>query len=143
MIGFILGFQIPVVVLGRSSVEAWYTTALDIEEVLSGVVDSDVHLLWLMLLSPLIRWIGVYWIGFCVVWVCQAGFGMLILSSTLMLDFVLSWQLGWAGLGLGMGGIPQGCPLSMMFVALYLYLPWCGYLGAQEGVQPQVYADNL
>ena len=29
---------------GRSSVEAWYTTALDIEEVLSGVVDSDVHL---------------------------------------------------------------------------------------------------
>ena len=29
---------------GRSSVEAWYTTALDIEEVLSGVVESDVHL---------------------------------------------------------------------------------------------------
>ena len=29
---------------GRSSVEAWYTTALDIEEVLSGAVDSDVHL---------------------------------------------------------------------------------------------------
>ena len=29
---------------GRSSVEAWYTTSLDIEEVLSGVVDSDVHL---------------------------------------------------------------------------------------------------
>ena len=29
---------------GRSSVEAWYTTALDIEEFLSGVVDSDVHI---------------------------------------------------------------------------------------------------
>ena len=29
---------------GRSSVEAWYTTALDIEEVLSGIVESDVHL---------------------------------------------------------------------------------------------------
>ena len=29
---------------GRSSVEAWYTTAHDIEEVLSGAVDSDVHL---------------------------------------------------------------------------------------------------
>ena len=28
---------------GRSSVEAWFTTALDIEEVLSGVVQSDVH----------------------------------------------------------------------------------------------------
>ena len=29
---------------GRSSVEAWYTTGLDIEEVLSGIVDYDVHL---------------------------------------------------------------------------------------------------
>ena len=29
---------------GRSSLEAWYSTALDIEEVLSGIVDSDVHL---------------------------------------------------------------------------------------------------
>ena len=29
---------------GRSSVEAWFTIALDIEKVLSGVVDSDVHL---------------------------------------------------------------------------------------------------
>ena len=28
---------------GRSSVEAWFTTALDIEEVLSGVVQNDVH----------------------------------------------------------------------------------------------------
>ena len=29
---------------GCSSVEAWYSTALDIEEVLSGAADSDVHL---------------------------------------------------------------------------------------------------
>ena len=28
---------------GRSSVEAWYSTALDIEMVLSGAVDSDAH----------------------------------------------------------------------------------------------------
>ena len=29
---------------GKSSVEAWFSTALDIEEVLSGAVDSHVHL---------------------------------------------------------------------------------------------------
>ena len=29
---------------GRGSVEAWYSTSLDIEEVLSGATDSDVHL---------------------------------------------------------------------------------------------------
>ena len=40
------------------------------------------------------------------------------------------------------GGIHQGCPLSMMFIVA-LYLPWCRYLSAQVGVQPQLYADNL
>ena len=29
---------------GRGSVESWYATALDIEEVLTGATDSDVHL---------------------------------------------------------------------------------------------------
>ena len=40
------------------------------------------------------------------------------------------------------GGIPQGCPMSMMFIVA-LYLPWCRYLAAQEGVQPQLCAVNL
>ena len=40
------------------------------------------------------------------------------------------------------GGIPQGCPLSMMFVVA-LCLPWCRCLSAQVGVRPQLYADNL
>ena len=40
------------------------------------------------------------------------------------------------------GGIPQGCPLSMMFIVA-LYLPWCRYLSPQVGVRPQLYADNL
>ena len=30
----------------------------------------------------------------------------------------------------------------MMFIVA-LYLPWCRYLGAQCGVSPQLYADNL
>ena len=30
---------------GRGSVEAWYTSSVDIEEVLNGAADSDVHLL--------------------------------------------------------------------------------------------------
>ena len=40
------------------------------------------------------------------------------------------------------GGIPQGCPLSMTFVVA-LYLPWCRYLSDEEGVQPQLHADDL
>ena len=30
------------------------------------------------------------------------------------------------------GGIPQGCPLSMMFIVA-LHLPWCRYFAAQVG----------
>ena len=40
---------------GRGSVDAWYATALDIEEVLTGAADSHVHLLLLMSSSRLIR----------------------------------------------------------------------------------------
>ena len=40
------------------------------------------------------------------------------------------------------GGIPQGSPLSMMFIVA-LYLPLCRYLSAQVGVRPQLHADNL
>ena len=50
-----------------------------------------------------------------------------------------------AGLGVPWtrdGGIPQGCPLSMMFIVA-LYLPWCRYLQELPNVTPQWYADNL
>ena len=30
----------------------------------------------------------------------------------------------------------------MMFIVAF-YLPWCRYLSAQAGVQPQLYSDNL
>ena len=40
------------------------------------------------------------------------------------------------------GCIPQGCPLSMMFIVAFFFL-WCKYSGSQVGVQPQLYADNL
>ena len=80
---------------GRSSIQAWFTTALDIEEVLSGVVQDDVHIFFLlMLLSLLVLLIVAFWIGCLVVWVCQAGLGMLILSIILRFVFGLSLRLG-------------------------------------------------
>ena len=54
----------------------------------------------------------------------------------------LSWLLVLVSLGIGMGGIPQGCPLSMVF-AVALYVPWCLCLEVMPGIQPQLYADNL
>ena len=108
---------------GRSSVEAWHTTAFDIEEVLSGIVESDVHLFVANVIKPfdtvdrgvfdwVLRSLGLP------AWFRHAYFEC---HSHVRLGFKLA-----AGLGqpcTGDGGIPQGCPLSMMFiVALYLLL---------------------
>ena len=62
----------------------------------------------------------------------------------IVLMFVCGFKLA-SGLGEPWtrdGGIPQGCPMSMMFIVA-LYLPWCRYLAAQEGVQPQLCPVNL
>ena len=106
---------------GRGSVEAWYTSALDFEEVLTGAADSDVHLF----VADVIK-----------------SFDMV---DRAILDRVLSLGLlAWFRIphfeyhahvrfrfklasGLGEpwtrdGGIPQGCPLSMMFIVA-LYFP--------------------
>ena len=59
-----------------------------------------------------------------------------------MFVFVLSLLLAVVNLGLEMEVFLRGCPLSMIFIVA-LYLPWCRYLGAQCGVSPQGYDDNL
>ena len=46
---------------GRSSVEAWYSTSIDIEEAISGIVDDDVHVLLLTLSNLLILLIVTFW----------------------------------------------------------------------------------
>ena len=96
---------------GRSSVGAWKTTALDIEEVLSGAVDSDNHLFVADVISHSTLLIVASWIGFKEVWGCLLGSGMLTLS--IMSGCGLDLLLVWVSPRLVMGGIPQGCPLSM------------------------------
>ena len=38
-------------------------------------------------------------------------------------------------------GLPQGCPLSMIFTVA-LYLPWCKSLEAIGGIKPHLYVDD-
>ena len=49
---------------GRGSVEAWCTSALENEEVLTGATDSDVHLSVADGIKSFDTMIGVSWIGF-------------------------------------------------------------------------------
>ena len=116
--------------------------ALDIEEVLAGATDSGVHLFVAdviksfdtvdrSVLDGVLSSLGL--LG----WFHRAHFEY---HAHVRLRFKLASGLGepWTR----DGGIPQGCPLSMMFIVA-LYLPWCRYVAAQEVVQPQLYADNL
>ena len=127
---------------GRGSVDAWYSTALDFEEVLSGLSESHVHVFVAAVvksfdtvdrgvLDLVLGRLGL------LVWFRWVYFGY---HANVPLRFMLACGLGspWTG----DGGIPQGCPLSMIFIVA-LYLPWCRALESIPGVRPQLYADNL
>ena len=127
---------------GTGSVEAWCTTALDIEEVLAGAADSHVHLF----VADVIKSFDTVDRGIldCVssslglpAWFRHAYFEY---HAHVRLRFKLASGLGepWTRDGC----IPQGCPLSMIFIVA-LYVPWCRHLSDQVGVEPQLYADNL
>ena len=127
---------------GRSSVEAWYTTALDIEESLSGIVDSDVRIFVAdviqsfdtvdrVVLDCVLSSLGLP------AWFRHVYFEY---HAHVRLRFKLACGLGT--LWTRDGRIPQECPLSMIFIVA-LYLPWCKYLHALDGVEPQLQADNL
>ena len=62
---------------GRGSVEAWYTSALDIEEVLAGAADSHVHLFVADVIKSFDTVDRVFWIVSCLVLGFLAGFVML------------------------------------------------------------------
>ena len=127
---------------GRGSVEAWYTSALDIEEVLIGATDSDVHLF----VADVIKSFDTVDRGILERVLSSLGLlgwfrnGYFEYHAHVRLRFKLASGLGepWSL----DGGIPQGCPLSMMFIVA-LHLPWCQYLAAHEEAQPQLYADDL
>ena len=107
---------------GRSSVDAWFSSALDIEECLSGGVDSDIHLFIAdvvksfdtvdrSVLDRVLSSLGLP------DWFRHAYFQY---HAGVRLRFKLA-----AGLGESWtrdGGIPQECPLSMMFIVALICL---------------------
>ena len=126
---------------GRSSVEAWYSTA-DLEESLSGALDSDIHIS----VADVIKSFDTVDRGMLDYVLSRLGLPgwfrhvYFEYHARVRIRFKLSCGLGqsWTRVG----GIPQGCPLSMVFIVA-LCLPWCRHLEAFRGVKPQVYADNL
>ena len=127
---------------GLSSVEAWFSTALDIEEVLSGTGGDQLH----VMVADVIKSFDTVdrSILDCTLgrlglpdWFRKVYFSF---HSQVRLRFKLAAGLGepWCR----DGGIPQGCPLSMVFIVA-LFVPWCRHLESLPDVKPQFYADSL
>ena len=126
---------------GLSSVEAWFSAALDVEEVLAGIGSDQLHIMVADVIKSFdtvdrsILDCALVRLGLPA-WFRKVYFSF---HSQVRLRFKLAAGLGepwcWDG------GIPQGCPLSIFIVALYV--PWCRRLEAMPAVRPQLYADNL
>ena len=127
---------------GLSSVEAWFSTALDIEDVLSGTGGDQLH----VMVADVIKSFDTVDRS-----ILDCALGRLGLPgwfrkvyfefhSQVRLRFKLAAGLGepWCR----DGGIPQGCPLSMVFIVA-LHVPWCRHLESLPDLKPQLYADNL
>ena len=127
---------------GLSSAEAWFSTALEIEEVGAGTGGDQLHVMVAnvnksfdtvdrSVLDCVLGRLGLP------DWFRRAYFSF---HSHVRLRFKLAAGLGepWCR----DGGIPQGCPPSMVFIVA-LYVPWCRHLEALPDVKPQLYADNL
>ena len=127
---------------GIFSVEAWFSTALDIEEVLSGTGGGQLH----VIVADVIKSFDTVdrSILDCALgrlglpdWFRKVYFSF---HSQVRLQFKLVAVLGepWCR----DGGIPQGCPLSMVFTVAR-YVPWCRHLDALPSVELQLYGRQI
>ena len=106
---------------GLSSVEAWFSTALDIEEVLSGSGGDQLH----VMVADVIKSFDT---GDRSILDCALGrLGLLDWFRRVYFSFRrqvrLRFKLATAGLGelwCRDGGIPQGCPLSWFSLLLFM-----------------------
>ena len=128
---------------GRSSVEAWYSTALDIEESLSGVLDSDVHIF----VADVVKSFDTVDRGILDYILSQLGLpgwfrhAYFEYHAHVRLRFKLSCGLGQ--LWTRDGGIPQRLPSQHDFYCSPFIFPGVDTLSPLGGVKPHLYADNL
>ena len=122
---------------GVSSVDAWYATSIDIEEVLSQARHSDFHIF----VADVVKSFDTVDRD-----ILDCALGRLGLPAwfrrvyfSFHRDVRLRFKLA-TGLGVAWkrdGSILQGCPLSVIFI-IALYTPWCRYLGSFAAISPLV-----
>ena len=125
-----------------SSVDAWYSTTLEIEEVLSNTRQGDFHIF----VADVVKSFDT--VDRDILDCALGRLGLPAWFRTVYFSFHeevrLLFELA-AGLGVAWTrdrSIPQGCPIIMVFTVA-LCAPWCRHLKNLRGISPQLYADNL
>ena len=126
---------------GLSSVEAWFSTALDIQEVLSGTGGDQLH----VMVADVIKSFDTVDRSILDCALGRLGlpdwFRKVYFSFHSQVRFRSKLAAGLGGPWCGDGEIPQGCPLSTVFTVA-LHVSWCGCFVSLAGVRPQLYADS-
>ena len=114
---------------GRSSVEGWFSAALDIEEVLSGVWRGSMHVLVADVIKSFDTVDGS-------ILDCALGrLGLLVWFRRVYFSYHSHVHLKFNGEPWCRdGSIPQGSPLSIVLIVA-LYVPWCRHLEVMPGVR--------
>ena len=126
---------------GLSSVEAWFSTALDIEEVLSGTGGDQLH----VMVAEVIKSFDTVDRSILDCVLGRLGlpdwFGKVYFLFIVRFASGLSLLLDLVSHGVGMVVFHRAVRSVFFFVALYV--PWCCDLDSLPDVKPQLYADNL
>ena len=127
---------------GVSSVQAWFSTALDIAEVSSGAGSDQLN----VMVADVIKSFDT--VDRSILDCAPGRLGsphgsgkcIFLFNHQVRLMFKLASGVGepWCR----DGSIPQRYPLSMVFV-VSLYVPWCRRLESMPSIRPQLYADDL
>ena len=121
---------------GDSSVDAWFSTSIDIREILSNARHGDFHIF----VADVVKSFDTVDRG-----VLGCALGRLRLPSTSLFIrkfvSVSSLLLVLELPGQGTGAFSNDASLVMVFIVVH-YAPWCRYLETLKGTTPQLYADN-
>ena len=105
---------------GLSSLEAWFSTALDIEEVLSGTGGDQLRVMVADVIKSFALWISPFWIALWVDWVYLIGFVGLIFLF--IVRFVLGLSLLLVLESLGVGTVVYPRVVRLVWFSLWPYM---------------------
>ena len=127
---------------GLSSVEAWFSTALDIEDVLSGTGGDQLH----VMVACVIKSFDTVDRSILDCALGRLGlpdwFRKVFFQKNIQVRLRLKLAAGLGEPWCRDGGIHQGCPLRVVFI-MALYVLWCRHLESLPDVKPQLEAANL